>query len=113
MRDTEHIHDHSREPRYDSRAIRKALMKPDTIPNSESDADRENRYQNKHEIELTELFHKVQPPSDLERLIVGTLEFAEHLFGNAVPEIFPDLRALRAVDVVSQDVVDKVRRHVS
>ena len=88
-------------------------MKTDTVPDGESNARHENRHQNKHEIKLTELFHEIQPPSNLERLIVGTLEFAEHFFGNAIPEIFPNLCALWAVDVMSQDVVDKVRRHVS
>ncbi len=88
-------------------------MKIDTVPDSEGNAGRENRHQDKHEIKLAELLDEVQPPSNLERLIVGTLEFAEDLFRNPVPEIFPNLRTLGAVDVMGQDVVDKIRRHVS
>ena len=64
-------------------------------------------------MELTEIFHEVQPPSDLERLVVRTLEFAVDFFGDAIPEVFPVLHARRAVDVVRQDVVDQIRRHVS
>ena len=62
---------------------------------------------------MAKVLHEVQPPADLERPVVRTLELAEQLLGDAFPEVSAQLGALRVVHVVGQDVVDEVGRHVS